>query len=150
MIREYNHHTDWVKVKHLARLMHKESTYRDLDFCEDRLMDVYKGTLEGHYTVFVNETPENNISGMVGGVISPHFFGNDLIVQDLFIYVHENARHGYLGVKLIKQLEAFADKRGAKVVCLGITTGINEERTAKLYEKLGYTYSGSIWKKEIK
>jgi len=94
--------------------------------------------------MFLAENEDNEIIGMFLGVIVPHFFGNDLMANDLCMFVKKAHRGSTAAPRMIKAFEKWAFANGAKVLRFGVSTGVEAERTLKLYQKLGYTQTGYL------
>ncbi len=99
---------------------------------------------------FVYEVEGEGIVGAVIGAIVPYFFGNDLIACDDAIYVKEKFRNFYAARKLINKFSEWGKSKGAKEICLGLSSGLATDRTKKLYEYLGFESHGYILKKRVK
>jgi hypothetical protein len=84
---------------------------------------------------------------MYAGYITEYYFGKDLIAQDLLLFVDPTKRGGLAAVKLITAFEDWAFAKGVKEVCPASSTMVAPERTAMLYNLLGYTNVGSLFKK---
>ena len=132
----------------LGKIMHEESVYRDLDFDAQKLIDL------GHHYIANPETcwsavaeVDGRIIGMYAGYITEYYFGKDLIAQDLLLFVDPTKRGGLAAVKLITAFEDWAFAKGVKEVCPASSTMVAPERTAMLYNLLGYTNVGSLFKK---
>lgn len=132
----------------LGAKMHKESPkFKGSDYSEEKCAQLGAQLVE-QGGIFLAEVDEEPI-GMLLGMVVPHFFGNDLISTDLVVFVEPAHRGGTLVVRLIKKYETWAISMGAKHINFGISTEIEAERTAKLYERLGYKISGYIAVKEV-
>ena len=132
----------------LGKIMHEESVYRDLDFDAQKLIDL------GHHYIANPERcwsavaeVNGRIIGMYAGYITEYYFGKDLIAQDLLLFVDPTKRGGLAAVKLITAFEDWAFAKGVKEVCPASSTMVAPERTAMLYNLLGYTNVGSLFKK---
>lgn len=79
--------------------------------------------------------------GMMGGMVAPGWFTDEATAIELAVYVAPEHR-GRTGMRLIRAFEAWAFEHGAVEVTLGITTEVDTERTAALYEHLGYRRAG--------
>ena len=127
--------------------MAKESEYSTDGYDFDKVEDLFDRVVaEPRFYGVVSVGGNGEIRGMFVGVLNEHFFSANTIATDLFLYVkpeHRGSRDGYA---LIKGYLAWCEEINADVVKMGITTGINEEKTAELYKKLGFSYSGSIYK----
>lgn len=133
----------------LGATMHAESIYRQFDYDREKLFDSCRKWISHPdlYFMAVAEDNDAQVIGMFIGFISEYYFGRDLCAYDLLFFVHPFKRGGLAAVRLIKAFEEWAFENGAKEVCTGTTTMVDPERTAKLFERLGYTIVGSIFKK---
>lgn len=120
--------------------MHAESRYSRFDYDEDK----YRGLVSrvvSHGIALVAESG-GEIAGVFLGVVSPHFFGNDLCSTDFIQYVRPEFRGGMAGIRLIKGYIKAARRAGVKDICIGNSSGISTERTGRLYERLGFQLHG--------
>lgn len=69
--------------------------------------------------------------------------------SDVQVYVGKKLRGSSTIVKMVKRYEAWCAEKGAMHCTLGISSGINVERTTKLYEKLGYQACSKQFIKEL-
>jgi len=126
----------------LGREMHDESPlFSQLDYDEAKLAALGEKLLE-QGGVFLAEDEDLVVVGMFVGMVNKYFFGNDLVASDFALYVDEDHRGGSIGVRLVKAFEKWAFEFGAKVILLGISTGIQANRTAQLYSRLGFKTHG--------
>ena len=131
----------------LGKKLHEESPrFMGMDYSEKKLFELGK-VVAGQGGLFIAEY-DGEIVGMVVGLISEHFFGHDLMASDLTFYIHKDHRGGTLGVRLMKQFEAWAKCMGARVISLGISTEIDAKRTGDLYRRIGYRTRGEMFVKE--
>ncbi|MAK37096.1 MAG: GNAT family N-acetyltransferase [Flavobacteriaceae bacterium] len=131
----------------LGKQLHEESPrFMGMDYSEDKLFDLGKVVAE-QGGLFIAEH-EGKIVGMLVGLVSEHFFGHDLMASDLTFYIDKEHRGGTLGVRLMRQFEAWAKCMGARVISLGISTEIDAKRTGELYLRMGYRVTGEMFVKE--
>ena len=91
----------------LGKRLHEESPrFMGMDYSEDKLFDLGKVVAE-QGGLFIAEH-EGKIVGMLVGLVSEHFFGHDLMASDLTFYIDKEHRGGTLGVRLMRQFEAWA------------------------------------------
>jgi GNAT superfamily N-acetyltransferase len=135
----------------LGAEMHQESRYSNLDFDPNRLWSLGEQIIKtpDNYLAAVYEK-NNKIVGFCVGYVAPHFFGNDLTSGDFAIYVLPEHRKGMVGVKLIKTYDEWCVAKGVKEPMLGVSAGITPERIGKLYKRMGYTETYTIYKKPEK
>lgn len=149
MIRDIEER-DIAELVQIGHSMAKESDYAndgyDFDKAEDLLEQVVR--LPSFYgAVSVGEA--GDIRGMFVAILTEHFFSNNTIATDLFLYVKPDYRGKRDGYQLIMGYLDWCKEVQADTICMGITTGINEEKTSELYKKLGFCYSGSIFKQRV-
>lgn len=133
----------------LGALMHDESAYAAFDFDRDKLQALGCAYLSrpDQYFLAVCEDDHGKLLGMHAGYICEYYFGRDLIASDLFLFVDPCKRGSLAAALLVKAFEEWAFAKGAREVCPGSSTMVAPERTAKLYERLGYTVVGNLFKK---
>lgn len=127
----------------LGREMHEEApTFNIHDFDEEKLIALaHSPAMTEHGASFIAEINGEAI-GMFCGVVVPHYFGHTLMANDLCLFVTKPKRGGTAAYRLIKAFEAWAIAHGAVVLRFGISTGVEADKTLKLYEKLGYKLEG--------
>lgn len=91
----------------------------------------------------------DGLAGMLLGFVVPHFFSDALTASELVVYVDPEHRGGRTGLRLIQRFESWAAGRGAAEIVLGVSTEVDAERTAALYERLGYERSGFTTRKTL-
>tara|TARA_B100001250_G_scaffold380115_1_gene371309 strand:- start:57 stop:527 length:471 start_codon:yes stop_codon:yes gene_type:complete len=78
---------------------------------------------------------------------NPSFFGNDLTATDLILYVLPEHRGSTIAIRILKEYEKWAISQNVDEISLGISTGINVERTGQFYERLGYRRESVVFVK---
>ena len=73
------------------------------------------------------------------GIATEHWMSTDKVAADYAIYVSPERRGSALASAMIDRYKAWAIEQGAKVITLGISTGVHPERTAVLFERKGFT-----------
>lgn len=134
----------------LGELMHHESVYRHNDWDEKKLWALWNQHVQdpGVFCLLVAEN-EGEIIGAFVGFKFPHFFGNDICSSDLILFVKEEHRGGTAAPRLIKAYEKWARENGVKEIQIGVSTGVHPERTAKLFEKLGFGDRAIYYRKRV-
>ena len=135
----------------LARRMAAESPrFSRVTFVPAKFEALIRSLIEGRLvgSVLVAEK-SGEIVGMVAALVVEHFFGAQKTASDLGVYVAPEHRGGSVAVKLVRALEQLVRAAGAVDLTLGVSTEIMAERTADLYERLGYRRSGFSMLKEL-
>jgi len=71
------------------------------------------------------------------------------LAMDTLLYVKPEFRGTKAGWLLMLAWERWAKEQGAVEVQISIASGIHEERTGSFYERLGYTKTGTQYRKEV-
>ena len=140
--------TDFKRAMALGHLMHKESYYQFLEMSEDKVFDLFEMTIghdDYHFTV---AEKDGEIVGFMYGLKHPHFFSHDLVAGELFLYVRQDLRGSMIGVRLIRGFTDWAKKQNVKFAQIGLSTNINTDRSSTLLERMGFTFGGTIYRKE--
>jgi GNAT superfamily N-acetyltransferase len=132
----------------MARRLHDNSAFRNMDFDEDQVERLGHMSLENK-TMFlriIEHAPTNVPVGLLLAVLQPSFFGRDLVANDMTLLVEEEHRGKCFDA--IKYLTAmyrdWAQTLGAKRVYLGTSTGIDPERARKTFEACGFHQIGTL------
>lgn len=96
-------------------------------------------------TILIDEKNEN-ITGLLIASLSTPPAGNNLIANDIAFFVKSG---GTTALRLIKKYEAWAKSKGATHIELGVSSGVNTDRTLSMYSCLGYAPSSVTYIKEI-
>lgn len=128
----------------MSKDMHAESPrFCDLDYSEEKMRGILQHIIAGKLPggVLVAECDSVPI-GMLGFLVTEHFFGSDKIASDLGVYVAPEHRGSSAFVRLVQAFEEWADTFGVKENSLGVSTGIHAEQTAGFLVRLGYERCG--------
>lgn len=122
----------------LAALMTKESPrFGQHEFSVEKA-NSFINTLIQHGGLFVAAKGEQ-IVGFFAGFVVEHFLSNLSYASDAGVYVLPEHRGGSAFLRLVKAFEAWAYERGAHEIQLGTSTGVEPEKTVRMYQRLGYT-----------
>lgn len=129
----------------LGARMHAESPrFSRLTFSRTRLHDTLRSLLDSpHGFLWVAEI-EGRVIGGMAGLISQHWASEDRVATDLALFIDDRQRGGMSTARLVTEYKRWAWKHGAHIVQVGVTTGVQTEQTAQLYERLGLTRCGLI------
>ena len=125
----------------LGRVMHDESTFAPMDYDVNRVKETISDLMDKSQFVVVAEDTNGEVIGGMAGMVTQSWFGNDMVANDLALFVTRDERGGMAAVKLIKTFVHWAKLAGAKQIRPGVTTG--HERAEKLFERLGFARCGA-------
>jgi GNAT superfamily N-acetyltransferase len=87
--------------------------------------------------------------GCMIGLVAANWYDDRLIAYEQMLFVMREYRGTRLAVHLIRAFIKEATAKGAYEVHAGSSTGIQDERTIRLYEALGFTRAGISVRKEL-
>lgn len=134
---------DFEQVLAMWRSMMEESpVYRLKKFDEKRARDILNQMLMAWVNPLLGIVAEDNgrIVGMLGAAVRERFFDGSKYSTDFAVYVVPELRGSSAAIRLIKAYEKWADSKGVlpEDIMLGVSTGVEMERTVRVYERLGY------------
>lgn len=148
-VREFKM-TDLPQMIALGSQMHQESIFRELDYQPAKLITLAERTLVDDYVQGWVYTVEDEVIGICAAWCNSHFFGDDLIAGDFFVYVTKEHRgKSMAGIKLIKAYLTWAADLGATSIGLGVSANINSKAVGKLYRRLGFEDSYMIYRRMV-
>lgn len=119
----------------MGRMMHEESSYRDLDFDGLVFSLTLENAIDNQFCVVVEE--DNTIIGLMIGFIGQTFFGQDCVASDQIVFVDKAYRGSSAASMMITGFIEWG-KANAKQVRCGVSTG----HPSRIYEKLGFIPCG--------
>lgn len=146
----YARPSDIPSLVELGRRMHGESPrFARLAFDPERLAGVAANLIPNKDACVLVGDAGGVIIGLFVGFVLQHFFSTALYATDLALYVRPEDRGGSLAVRFLRRFESWATGLGAAECVPGISTEVEVERTARLYERLGYKRSGLIMRRSL-
>lgn len=92
---------------------------------------------------------DDDYKGFMFGSVEAHWYSSRIDAFEQLLYVGAPYRGTMLAARLIKAFEQRAKAAGAKNIYAGATTDMQEERTIRLYERLGYRTTMPAVRKEL-
>lgn len=129
----------------LGERMHAESPrFSRLTFSRSRLHDTLRSLIDSPSGFLWVAELNGAVIGGMAGLIAQHWASDDKVATDLALFIDEKQRGGMSTARLITEYKRWAWKHGAHIVQVGVTTGVETEQTARLYERLGLARCGLI------
>jgi len=131
---------------HMGADMHNESEYRSLEYSPEKIADLCYAAIKtkdvlGLIAVDSFRSP----IGVLGATVQEAYFSKDKTALDLLVYVTPKHRGSTAFIKLIKHYVTWAQERGASLIFLRQSTGINTDMVENLYKRLGLHHVGGIF-----
>lgn len=134
---------DIVAVINLAYQMHRESNFKDMDFSAQVFAERLAALAASkNCLAIVVKDSETIVGGMLASITQSDF-GRDKIAMDRGLFVTPNKRGTIAGKILVEAYTEWAQRLGAKRICIDVKTGVNPERTAGFLEKFGFKTIGN-------
>ncbi len=137
---------DISQLINLGARMHAESRFSVLGYDRRKVAALFAHLLATDQFIEVIEL-DGEIVGGFAGFVTEHWASQDLVSYDCGLFIAPDSRGGFDAARLIKRFRVWAIARGARMVTLGVNTGVHPERTARLmeavgFERIGYLYEG--------
>ena len=136
---------DVERLAELARDMHAESRFRELNFNLDKVVVLFAGLVEEENGLLLAAERDGDLVGFVAGGIGEDYFGDDRFSFEYGVYVAPAHRGSMAGPHLAREFLRWSDERGARYKNMAISTDITTDRTGALYERLGGKNVGNLY-----
>lgn len=132
----------------LGRRMRDEGpNFLKLDFSTEKAAMVIERLIANNGILVACKS--ETIVGLLAFVVIEHLWGHDKIASDVAIFVDPAHRGCTAFLRLVRAFEATAAERGVKMLELGVSAGIDNGKTAKMFTALGYYDHGIGMRKEV-
>lgn len=147
MIVRPSREADIDRVVEMGREMHGESAYAFLPYDADKVRALVARIIEHpeSYCGLVVEDGQR-VVGILGGYLTDYFFCDEKLACDLVVFVEPEYRGSPAAGRLIHGFCEWARQRGAREVCLGLSTQFKTEHVDRFYRALGFTPVGGLYK----
>lgn len=135
---------DLTAIMELGKLLHAESRYRTLSFSPTKVSDTFNTLLKGAGCVFVAEL-DGEILGGIAGWLSPTWYGVEPSLMEVALFITPEHRHDDVAESLIMAFVNFGKSRGCTLIQSGVVSGVEQEKTEALYQRLGGQNHGSLY-----
>lgn len=125
--------------------MHQESRHSVFAYSPERVASFFSQCIVSDDYLFLVEQQQSGIVGGFIGFCLPQWFSDDLHAGDFALFLKPEARGGTSALRMVKQYTYWAKRKGAKVITLGVSTGVKREETGALYEFCGYRKFGDLY-----
>lgn len=131
-------HDDTTRLMELAVAMHAESPrFSKLEFSHEKMLNLFYHLIDSEFCMVIVAERSGQVVGGLAAIVSEHWISNDLVANDLAVFMQKDARGSTAPARMIAQYVEWAKAKGAKFIQLGISTGVMVEKTSELYRSLG-------------
>lgn len=130
----------------MAIEMHAESRYKALKFDVEKTAEFLTWCmLNEDCLLIVAETNTGEIVGGFAGAAMEQWFSNDRYATDFALFVSHQHRGSTAAYKMISHYVGWASLKNAKLIQLGVSTGVHPEETGKFFEAIGFKRYGGLY-----
>jgi GNAT superfamily N-acetyltransferase len=150
MIVRPGRHEDVEHILDLGAQMHEEGAYAFLPFDREKVRQLILEMIGDPETqcVLVAEEGGRPVGGLLG-YLDGYFFCDEKLACDLVLFIERPHRGGTAAARLIRAFRQWATERGARELCLAISTGVEADRIGRLYERMGLRRVGGVYKQRL-
>lgn len=131
-------HEDLTALMLIAETMHMESPrFSRLRFSGDKVQKLFVRLTVSPDALLLVAERNGELVGGIAGMVTPHWFSDDLVSNDYALFMLPEHRGGTTAIRLARAYIEWAQAKGAKMIQLGISTGVHAEETAALYKAIG-------------
>lgn len=132
------------------RYSEEAGKHNNFPFNLDRTLHCAGQTIVSDEGCFLLAYDEGKPVGFLWGGCHSLPWSKAKLAVDTILYVVPESRSTSVGYRLMKEWEEWATNQGAVEVQISIASGIHEEKSITFFNKLGYSHTGTQYRKEIK
>ncbi|MBM96029.1 MAG: hypothetical protein CMI09_09320 [Oceanospirillaceae bacterium] len=121
------------------RGMHNETMFGRLKLNQEKLRAFLVQHIESGQFISISS------NHLMLGRADPAFYSNELAASDVLLYVKPSARGRGLGKASVESFLRWASERGAKIITVGQSTGVQLRDFESVAERSGLSRLGSVW-----
>ena len=137
-------HNDIEQLMSMAVLMHAESPrYSRMAFSAEKVRNLWVMLLGMDNGVILVAEQGGVLTGGLAAIVCPHWMSDELMSVDYGLFVLPEYRGNMTACRLVNEYITWASQQGVKpgFVGLGISTGVQEEKTATFLQAMGFKQS---------
>lgn len=127
-----------------ARMAAESPEWRDMGYSGQKVSALLSNLIDSPRGL-VLVADRGGVHGVIVAAASEHWACDALVAFELALYVDQDSRGAIAGLQLIKAYRKWVAESGFKRGTAGITTGLQAERTAALYERAGARRLGVVF-----
>lgn len=118
----------------------------DLDLAAGRLLQA----VEDPDQLLLVAVHCEEVVGVLWGAYGPFMpWSSVCIAHDIVVYLIPERRGSMLGARMVQKFQEWSESKGAFECRLSIASGINEDKTGAMYQRLGYDHLGSQYRRRL-
>jgi len=127
----------------IAELMHVESIYNEYPLNRDRTKFILEELIPKEEVYTKGVEVDGSLVGVFLGEVTTDLWAEVQVARDIILYMIPEHRGGGHGVRLLKGFRKWAEPL-SDIVVISVFAGIDNEKMARLLDRLGYSDAGSL------
>lgn len=136
---------DIPRMLELGRAMHAESRYAVLPWNAGKVSHLIGWLIDAPDGLALVAERDGEVIGGFLGSVSEHYFTDARVASDYALFVEPGKRGGIAAARLLEAFTIWARAQDATLTQVGVTTGVNVEATARLFEAAGFAPVGQLF-----
>jgi GNAT superfamily N-acetyltransferase len=130
----------------LGAAMHAASRYSVLPWDNDKVAGLIDYLIhdENGLALVAFDGNDAIVGGFLGSV-SAHYFSQGLVAEDYAMFVAPGSRGGLIGSMLLDAYVKWAQGKGAGLIQVGVTAGVNNDAAARVFNAVGFREIGQVF-----
>jgi GNAT superfamily N-acetyltransferase len=137
---------DIAAIVALGRLMHVESAMAFLPFKTEKVERYLRNLTTNQRNCLIVAESGDGIVGAIGGFLTDYFFCDETLAIDTGLFVQSEFRGTSAAIRLIRRFIEWAKEKGVAEVCLSVSTGVEIEKSHRMFVGLGLAHVGGVYK----
>lgn len=135
----------------LCRSMHAESAYAFVAFDNQKVAGTINRYLSDNslYFAWLASRGDGKKVGILAGYLGAYMFSTAKLAIDQIFFVLPEYRGSRAALLLQREFRAWAIGQGACELSIGVSTGVDVERTGRFLKRLGMTEMGANFKERL-
>lgn len=129
--------------------LHSANHTRIYAWDDDTALGTLREFITGGYSTILIDENDGDLRGFIMAQLTTPYAGKNIIANDIAFFVDPEFQGANTALRLIRAYEKWAKQAGATHIELGVSSGINTERTLSMYSFLGYAPSSETYIKEL-
>ncbi|MFA5401803.1 MAG: GNAT family N-acetyltransferase [Dehalococcoidia bacterium] len=141
-------HDDIPKLIEIGLMCHQESEYNIMSFSANKCIALCERIISEPQMLGMVTVKDNETTGVLVAAAIPAYFSDEINASDLLVYVPPEYRGTRAFYLLCLSYIGWARTKGARLIFLRNTTGIEADKVGRLYERMGFSRVGGIYRME--
>ena len=126
----------------MGRAMQAEGPgFQKLTYAPEKVRAFITALAQNEKSLVLVAEDQGKIVGVFMGHNAPQWWSHDTITMDFALYVYPDYRGGTTAMRLLRKYKDWGAAQGAKIIGLGMSSGVTTEKTITLFERLGFKLS---------